>query len=97
MFVNGMSAIAADAEAIEHRNTHRGQKVSVRRAADLRFTKLKIQMPRNRARFPKQLDTSRGGLNRRPVDAARDKHFRPFVNRLELGKDALDFHGLSLG
>jgi hypothetical protein len=43
MFVDGVSAIAADAETIEHRNAHRGEKVSVRRAADLRFTEFEVE------------------------------------------------------
>src|SRR6185312_3034032 len=51
MFVHSVCAIAADAETIEHRNTHRGKKVSVRRTADLRFTEIEIEIGCNRARL----------------------------------------------
>src|SRR5678815_5869671 len=47
VFVHSMRAIAADTQTIEHRNTHRGQEVSIRRAADLRFTEIEIEIRSN--------------------------------------------------
>jgi hypothetical protein len=53
VFVNGVSAIAADSQTVEHRNPECGEKVSIRRAADLRFAEIEIQLSRYRARFLK--------------------------------------------
>ena len=52
-------AVAADAETVEHGNSHRRNKVAVRRAADLRFVELKPQKRRDRACFFKQLNDGR--------------------------------------
>src|SRR5215213_711054 len=90
VFVYSVCAIPADAQTIEHRNTHRSQKISIRRTADLRLTEIEIEIGSNRARLFKQLNDCRSTFHRWPVDAPGDKHFRPFVNRFETGKYALD-------
>ena len=70
MFVNRVRAVAADAQTIKHRDPHRSQKVSVRRAADLCFTEIEIEISGNRARLFKQFDNGGRAFHRRTIDTA---------------------------
>src|ERR1043166_8363426 len=85
-----MRTIAADAESIEHRNSQRGDEVSVRRATDLRFAECKIEIRSNRSRFLKQFNHCRCSLQRWTIDPAGNKNFRALVNGLQVGKNAID-------
>src|SRR5688500_11768196 len=60
MLVNRMRAVAANTEPVEHGNPECSEKVSVRRAADLRFAELESEMRRNTTRLFKQFDNSSG-------------------------------------
>src|SRR3569832_44024 len=53
VFVNSVRAVAADAQTIEHRNPHGCEEVSIRRATDLRFTEIEVDVRSDRARFLK--------------------------------------------
>src|SRR5262249_9529359 len=90
VFVDGVRTITTDSQSVERRNSHRGQKISIRSAADLCFTKIEIELGSDRARSFKQLDHRRRAFHRRPVYSAGYKHSRPLVHRLETGKNAFD-------
>ena len=62
MFVNCVRAIAANSESIEHGNPERGEKVSVRRAADLRFAEFEADLIRLRTREGMAIARARGRL-----------------------------------
>src|SRR6185369_14765531 len=85
-----MCAVAADAESIEHRNSHRREKVSVRRTTDLRFTELEIDFSRNRARLFVKFYNCGRAFHRWTIDTAGNEDFRALIDGFEIRKDTFD-------
>src|SRR5262245_7406871 len=94
MLVNCVGAVATDPQSIQHRDSHRREKIAVRSAANLRFAEFETYLSRDSTRLFIQCDYCERALQRRPIDATGHEHFSSLIDWFQIRKNSLDLQRL---